>query len=62
MRIDAQGRRVCRTEEERERRHLHGDAGARFAGKYTCPSNDGCAACITTSADKDDITIEWYER
>ena len=50
-----------RTEEEKLRRHLHGDKGAKFSkGKRMCILGDVCG-CVTTFATKDNLVAEFYE-
>lgn len=50
-----------RTEEEKLRRHLHGDKGAKFSkGKRLCLLG-GVSGCVTTFATKDNLVCEIYE-
>ena len=50
-----------RTEEEKLRRHLHGDKGARFSqGKKMCLLGD-VSGCVTTFATKDNLVCEIYD-
>ena len=50
-----------RTEEEKHRRHLHGDKGASFSkGKRMCLLG-GVIGCVTTFATKDNLICEIYE-
>ena len=50
-----------RTEEEKRRRHLHGDKGARFSkGKRLCILG-GVIGCVTTIATKDNLIAEFYD-
>ena len=50
-----------RTEEEKLRRHLFGDAGAKFSkGKRMCLLGD-IIGCVTTMATKDNLVCEIYE-
>ena len=50
-----------RTEEEKLRRHLHGDRGAKFSqGKRLCLLG-GVIGCVTTMATKDNLVAEFYE-
>lgn len=51
-----------RTEEEKQRRHLYGDRGAKFSkGKRLCLMG-GVSGCVTTFATKDNLVCEIYER
>lgn len=50
-----------RTEEEKFRRHLYGDKGAKFSkGKRMCILGEICG-CITTLATKDNLICVIYE-
>lgn len=50
-----------RTEEEKLRRHIHGDRGAKFSqGKRICLLGD-ISGCVTTTATKDNLICEIYE-
>ncbi len=61
-RIDCQQLRKQRTLEERLRRHLHGDVGAKYSqGKYQYVANDGIMGALTTAEAKDNILVEIYE-
>lgn len=46
-----------RTEEEKLRRHIYGDKGARFSAKKISLGNT-LMTCITTAPDKDNIIFE----
>ncbi len=49
-----------RTEEEKRRRHLYGDKGAKFSkGKRMCLLGD-ISGCVTTLASKDNLICEIY--
>ena len=49
-----------RTEEEKQRRHLYGDRGAKFSkGKRMCLLGD-ISGCVTTLASKDNLICEIY--
>lgn len=51
-----------RTEEEKLRRHLHGDKGAKFSnGRRLKVLADGINGCITTFATKDNLICEIYD-
>lgn len=51
-----------RTEEEKLRRHLHGDKGAKFSkGKRLCLLG-GVSGCVTTFATKDCLICEIYDK
>ncbi len=61
-RIDARAVGRDRTAEEKARRHLHGDKGARFSeGKYGVLLGR-IAATVTTFVSKDCLIAEIYER
>ena len=47
-----------RTEEEKLRRHLHGDKGARFSARQMVPGKDGVMKAITTVIEKDNLIME----
>ncbi len=47
-----------RTEEEKQRRHLHGDKGAKFSSRRMVPSTSGIMGAITTVTDKDNLVME----
>lgn len=50
-----------RTEEEKRRRHLHGDKGAKYSkGKQMCLLGH-IIGCITTLATKDNLVAEFYD-
>lgn len=50
-----------RTEEEKLRRHLYGDKGAKYSkGKQMCLLGD-IIGCVTTVATKDNLICEIYE-
>ena len=62
MRVDARAVGRDRTREEKARRHLEGDAGARFSeGKYGVLLGR-ISNCITTFVSKDCLVAEIYER
>ena len=51
-----------RTEEEKRRRHIHGDKGATFSkGKRMCVLMNGVVGCVTTFATKDCLIMEIYD-
>ena len=51
-----------RSEEEKRRRHLHGDKGAKFSkAKVPCIDMDGIIGTVTTMVTKDLLLIELYE-
>ena len=61
IRTDARAITRARTEEERMRRHLHGDIGATYSkGKYMVLSGT-ISGCVTTLACKDNLLAEIYE-
>ena len=47
-----------RTEEEKLRRHIHGDKGARFSARQMVPGKDGVMGAITTVIEKDNLIME----
>lgn len=58
MTIDIQAIGRERTEEEKRRRRMHGDKGARFSkGKRLCLLGR-ISGCITTSPAKDNLICE----
>lgn len=61
MMIDVKAIGRERTEDEKRRRHIYGDKGAKFSkGKRMCLRGDIIGA-ITTCATKDNIICEIYE-
>lgn len=59
MNADAQPIKRCRTEEEKLRRHLHGDKGAKFSkGKRMCMGGDGVMNTITSAYSKDNLIVD----
>lgn len=51
-----------RSDEEKRRRHLYGDSGAKFsAGKVPKIDGGGIIGCITTCVTKDLLIIEMYD-
>ena len=51
-----------RSEEEKMRRHLHGDKGAKFSkAKIPCIDRGGVIGTVTTMSTKDLLLIEIYE-
>lgn len=46
-----------RTDEERRRRHLYGDSGAKFTSKKLAIGG-GIMTCLTTVPEKDNIIFE----
>mgnify|MGYP006992195763 CR=1 FL=1 len=57
MNADAQPIKRCRTEEEKLRRHIYGDKGAKFSAKKTHLGNS-IMTSLTTATDKDNIIFE----
>ena len=49
-----------RTDTEKRRRHLYGDAGAKFNSKRLCLLGD-IITCITTFTTKDNLVCEIYD-
>lgn len=61
MRVDARAVGKARTNEEKARRHLYGDSGARFSeGKYGVLLGR-ISKCVTTLANKDCLIAEISE-
>lgn len=58
--MDAQVIRHRRTDEERHRRHLFGDRGARFSSKLNTIADDGISNTLT-SFTKDNQIVEYTE-
>lgn len=59
MNADAQPIKRCRTEEEKLRRRLHGDKGAKFSkGKRMCMGEDGIMNTITSAYSKDNLIVD----
>ena len=59
MNADAQPIKRCRTEEEKLRRRLHGDKGAKFSkGKRMCMGGDGIMNTITSAFSKDNLIVD----
>ena len=58
---EAQPIRWKRTEEERRRRRLHGDGGAKFSARLMQVGTCGVMSTITTVYDKDNIIAEIME-
>lgn len=59
---EAQPIRWKRTEEERRRRRLHGDGGAKFSARLMQVGTCGVMSTITTVYDKDNIIAEIMEK
>lgn len=52
-----------RSEEEKLRRHLYGDKGAKYKlGKVPCIDVGGIAGTVTTLVTKDILLIESYDK
>lgn len=47
-----------RTEEEKLRRRLHGDKGAKFSSRQMVPGKDGVMGAMTTVTEKDNLIME----
>lgn len=59
MNADAQPIKRCRTEEEKLRRRLHGDKGAKFSqGKRMYMGDDGVMNTITSVYSKDNLIVD----
>ena len=59
---DAKPIRRKRTEEEKRRRHLYGDSGAKFSARQLWVGTGGVMSAITTVYDKDNIIAEIMEK
>ena len=59
---DAQPIRWKRTDEERRRRHLFGEGGAKFSARLMHVGTGGVMSTITTVYDKDNIIAELMEK
>lgn len=57
MRYEVRTVMRVRTEEEKLRRHIYGDKGAKFSAKKTHLGNS-IMTSLTTAADKDNIIFE----
>ena len=57
MKYDARAIKRVRTDEERQRRKLHGDSGAKFSSRKMV-AGGGIMGAITTVVEKDNIIIE----
>ena len=47
-----------RTEEEKRRRHLYGDQGAKFSSRKLVAGTNGIMGAITTVTDKDNLIVD----
>lgn len=54
----AQHAKRVRTEEEKRRRHLYGDQGAKFSSRKLVAGTNGIMGAITTVTDKDNLIID----
>lgn len=54
----AQHAKRVRTDEERLRRHLHGDKGAKFSSRKLVPGTNGIMGAITTVVEKDNLIVD----
>ena len=54
----AQPIKRVRTEEEKLRRHLHGDDGAKFSSRQMVAGTDGIMGALTTVVKKDNLVME----
>ena len=60
--MDAQPIRRKRTDEEKRRRSLYGDSGAKFSARQLWVGTGGVMSAITTVYDKDNIIAEIMEK
>lgn len=58
LKKSAQPIKRVRTEEEKLRRHMHGDRGAKFSARQMVPGKDGVMGAITTVIEKDNLIME----
>ena len=58
MNADAQPIKRVRTEEEKRRRHLYGDQGAKFSSRKLVAGTNGIMGAITTVTDKDNLIVD----
>jgi site-specific DNA-cytosine methylase len=54
----AQHAKRVRTEEEKRRRHLYGDQGAKFSSRKLVAGSNGIMGAITTVTDKDNLIVD----
>ena len=54
----AQHAKRVRTDEERLRRHLHGDKGAKFSSRKFVPGTNGIMRALTTVIEKDNLIVD----
>lgn len=54
----AQHAKRVRTEEEKRRRHLYGDQGAKFSSRKLVAGTNGIMGAITTVTDKDNLIVD----
>ena len=58
MNADAQPIKRVRTGEEKRRRHLYGDQGAKFSSRKLVAGTNGIMGAITTVTDKDNLIVD----
>ena len=61
-RIDVRAVGRARTQQERERRHREGDAGAKFSGGKYGVLLGRIVGALTTAETKDNLVAEIYEK
>ena len=54
----AQQVKKVRTEEEKLRRHLYGDKGAKFSSRRLIPGTNGIMGALTTVIEKDNLIVD----
>lgn len=54
----AQHAKRVRTDEERARRHLYGDSGAKFSSRQLVSGTDGIMGALTTVVQKDNLIVD----
>lgn len=57
-RRSAQHAKRVRTDEERARRHLYGDKGAKFSSRKLVPGSNGIMGALTTAVQKDNLIVD----
>lgn len=58
MNTDAQHLKRVRSEDEKRRRHLYGDKGARFSSRILAAGTNGIMGALTTVIEKDNLIVD----